>query len=426
MSDAPRATAPATIAGFPDGAKGVTPPTSPSGTGGFLSDVIVELGFADVETVERAVEAAREPGRTVDRILLQGGALTEEELSRAIAERHGFDHVDLAQFEVNMDAASLIGRSTARRYRAAPIEIATDGALIVAVVDPADALGISDIEVMTKSETRLAVTSGSAIDALAERLPEVGTRQPAATRPAPAGGASPASPPASELSGGAAPADGNGAASSLAAEIGELKPTTEPQDVHAEPTSSPRPDPAAEVEADRERRKAEARVAALEAQLEEAHNLIRDQAAQAAEAVGERGRSLAQLAEAEGERDRLREAVEQITQERDMLRETSQRSQPDIDRLQAQIRELEDADSRAETARLALAEQHKESEREREQSARLEKKLREQLEESNERCAALERRISQAIAAADAVTTVADDLAALQQALTDDDPGRGA
>ena len=128
MSDAPRATATATIAGFPEGAKGVTPPTNPSGTGGFLSDVIVELGFADAETVDRAVEGARQPGRTVDLILLEGGALTEEELSRAIAERHGFDHVDLAQFEVNMDAASLIGRSTARRYRAAPIEIATDGA----------------------------------------------------------------------------------------------------------------------------------------------------------------------------------------------------------------------------------------------------------------------------------------------------------
>jgi hypothetical protein len=428
MSDPTRATATASVAGFPEGATGITPPTNPSGTGGFLSDVIVELGFADAETVERAVEGARQPGRTVDLILLEEGALTEEELSRAIAERHGFDHVDLARFEVNMDAASLIGGSTARRYRAAPIEIATDGALIVAVADPADALGISDIEVITKTETRLAVTSGSAIDALAERLPEVGTRQPAATRPGLAAGASPPSPastvrPASDLYGDATPADGDATAPALAAEIGELKPTADRQILYAEPTAPPRPDPAGELEADRERRKAEARTAALEAELAEARDLIRDQSAQA---EGERGRLLTQLAETERERDRLGGVVEQITQERDMLRETSERSQPDIDRLRAQISELEDADSRAETARLALAQQHKESEREREQSARLERKLREQLEAAKERCAALEQRISRAIAAADAVNALADDLAALHQALTDDDLGHGA
>jgi archaellum component FlaC len=405
MSDAPRATATATasVAGFPEGAKGVTPPTNPSGTGGFLSDVIVELGFADAETVERAVEGARAPGRTVDLILLEGGALTEDELSRAIAERHGFDHVDLDEFEVNMDAARLIGRSTARRYRAAPIEIATDGALIVAVADPADALGIGDIEVITKSETRVAVASGSAIDALAEGLPEAGTRQPAATRPGLAAGASPASPastvpPASDLSGDASLADGNATVPALTTEVGEL-------------------------EADRERRKAEARCAALEDELEEARDLIRDQSAQA---EGERGRLLTQLAETERERDRLRGAVEEITQERDMLRETSERSQPDIDRLRAEIRELEGADSRAETARLALAQQHKESEREREQNARLERKLREQLEAAKERCAALERRFSRATAAADAVNALADDLAALHEALTEDDLGHGA
>ena len=157
--------------------------------------MIVSLGFVDGETVEQAVEAARAPGQMVDRILLGSGALTEEELSsaggaprtrscepRSVRGRHG--------------AASLIGSSTALRYRAVPIAFATDGALIVAVADPVDALAISDIEVMTKMETRRAVASGVTIDRLAERLPEVGPRQPAADQ-SQAAGAAPPAPPAS-------------------------------------------------------------------------------------------------------------------------------------------------------------------------------------------------------------------------------------
>ena len=50
--------------------KGITPASTPGGRGGFLSDLIVELGFADAAAVEQAVTAARVPGRTVSRVLV--------------------------------------------------------------------------------------------------------------------------------------------------------------------------------------------------------------------------------------------------------------------------------------------------------------------------------------------------------------------
>jgi hypothetical protein len=121
--------------------------------------------------VERAVEGAREPGQTVALILLESGAIDEDQLSRAVAERHGLDHVDLEQFEVDPEAAALISRSAALRYRALPIAFAADGAVIVAIEDPVDALAINDTAEMTRSEVRTVVASGSAIEALIERLP---------------------------------------------------------------------------------------------------------------------------------------------------------------------------------------------------------------------------------------------------------------
>jgi Type II secretion system (T2SS), protein E, N-terminal domain len=148
---------------------GIVPPTG-NGRSGFLSDVIVELGFASRETVEQAVRAARSPGSTVARVLVELGAITEEQLARATAERYGIDYVDLSGFEVDPTAANLIKPSAARRYRAVPIA-RVGKALLVAMADPADALGLNDIALMTKLEVRPAVAGGPALDALLEKLP---------------------------------------------------------------------------------------------------------------------------------------------------------------------------------------------------------------------------------------------------------------
>ena len=45
------------------GAGGITQPSHAGGRGGFLSDVVLELGFANSEDIERAVAEAREPGK---------------------------------------------------------------------------------------------------------------------------------------------------------------------------------------------------------------------------------------------------------------------------------------------------------------------------------------------------------------------------
>jgi hypothetical protein len=182
----------ASVAGFDTGVTGVTPPSKPDRRGEFLTDVIVELGFADEEAIQQAELGARESGKTIERTLLENHVLDEHQLSRAIAERNGLDHVELERFQVDMGAAEMVGRSAAQRYRAVPIAYASDGALLVAVEDPLDSLGISDIEVMTKSEVRPVIAAAGEIASLIERLPEADavakartTAPPPAFEPAP-------------------------------------------------------------------------------------------------------------------------------------------------------------------------------------------------------------------------------------------------
>jgi type IV pilus assembly protein PilB len=93
---------------------GLTPPSLTGAGRRFLSDLIVELGFVDAEIVAGAVEAARRPGLTVEKVLLEQGALTEDQLSRALAERYGLDHIDVSAYPIDPSAAALLQEAPAR------------------------------------------------------------------------------------------------------------------------------------------------------------------------------------------------------------------------------------------------------------------------------------------------------------------------
>jgi type IV pilus assembly protein PilB len=149
---------------------GITTPTRRGGSGRVLADVIVELGFVDHSRLEAAVAEATEAGSSPEQVLIAQGELTHEQLSRAVAERFGLDHLDLGVYRVDPDAAKLVTPAAVKRYEAVPVAFAGDRTLLVAMADPANVLAIDDIAVMTGYEVRPAVSSPPDIDALLERL----------------------------------------------------------------------------------------------------------------------------------------------------------------------------------------------------------------------------------------------------------------
>ncbi len=151
-------------------AKGITPPSRLAGHEGFLSDVIVELGFADRPTVEQAVRAARSPGATVAGVLVEMGAISEEQLAHARAERHGLLYVDLDVYDVDPAAANLLTAAAARQHDCVPIGFAGPR-LVLAVADPADAHGAVDLPALAGLKVLPAVATTASLQQLIERLP---------------------------------------------------------------------------------------------------------------------------------------------------------------------------------------------------------------------------------------------------------------
>jgi hypothetical protein len=368
-------------------------PSDGGGRSGFLSDVIVELGFASRETVEEAVRAARSPGSTVARVLVEMGAISEEQLACATAERYGIDYVDLGGFEVDPTAANLIKPSLARRYRAVPIAWAGD-VLVVAMADPADALGLNDIASMTKLEVRPAVAARPALEALLEALPL-------------------------DAGGWEAVADGAGDPHQGEADAGAVA-AAEPIEVNAE-GGADLDASAARLRQERDELRAELARVTAEAEVRGTElELIRAQLA------SEATRAEAAEREAEGARRRAETAEDEAEGAR-RLAETAEREAEDACRL---AEELAAADERAEQARQALCEMRDEAERERERAAMTERELREQLGEEERRRSELESRLSEVEDAAFASERSFEEMRLAQQrmrgalrALAEPDPG---
>jgi type IV pilus assembly protein PilB len=149
---------------------GLTPPTRQTGVKRRIGDVIVQLGFAEREVVERVVEHGRHDGLPLGQALMDAGVVNSAQLAQALAERNGLDYVDLNNFDVDKGAAAMIDGEKARRYRTIPIAFLAERTLLVATADPANLLALDDITMATGYEVRRAVASPEHIDALIDQL----------------------------------------------------------------------------------------------------------------------------------------------------------------------------------------------------------------------------------------------------------------
>src|SRR3954447_26518583 len=164
MSDSPAAP----VGAFP--VPGLRPPTQRTGANRRIGDVIVQLGFAERELVEKVVEEGRANGIPLGQALIDAKIVDSNQLAQALAERNGPDYVDLNSFEVDHGAASLLDPAKARRYQTIPVSFLGEQTLLVATADPANLLALDDITMATGYEVRRAVASPENIDALIDQL----------------------------------------------------------------------------------------------------------------------------------------------------------------------------------------------------------------------------------------------------------------
>jgi type IV pilus assembly protein PilB len=152
---------------------GLYPPHKTGRSTRMIGEVVVDLGFADRETVDEAVEVARAQGRPTGLVLVEQGVLRHDQLARVVAERFGLDYVDLAVYDLDMGAASLLSGEASKRYQAVPIGFSDDGTLLLAMADPTNVLTIDDVAMMTGRRVRPVAASVEDLNVLLSRLARI-------------------------------------------------------------------------------------------------------------------------------------------------------------------------------------------------------------------------------------------------------------
>jgi type IV pilus assembly protein PilB len=149
---------------------GLYPPRRAGRSARRIGQVVVDLGLADAETVDAAVDAARMQGRPTGQVLVEQGVLHQDQLARVVAERFGLDYVDLSVFDLDMGAVNLVSLNASKRYKAVPIGFTDDGTVLLAMADPTNVLAVDDVAMLTGRRVRPVAASSEDVEMLLTRM----------------------------------------------------------------------------------------------------------------------------------------------------------------------------------------------------------------------------------------------------------------
>jgi type IV pilus assembly protein PilB len=134
-----------------------------------LGDILLEGGLVTQEELSAAFEEHQRAGRALGRVLVERGVLTESQLVAALAQQIGLKFVDLSDYTLDGAAVASVPPAVCRRYNALPIGY-EDGRLLVAMSDPANVFAIDDIRSLTGAEVKPVVATKADVTAAINRV----------------------------------------------------------------------------------------------------------------------------------------------------------------------------------------------------------------------------------------------------------------
>ncbi|MEO5577337.1 MAG: GspE/PulE family protein [Gaiellaceae bacterium] len=118
-------------------------------------------GVITVEQLEAALAEKKAEGGRLGEILLRYNVATAAAVARSLAERYGFEFVELSRVELDPRATSFLPENVARRLSALPVAFDENGTAVVAVTDPTDVMASDDLRLALGLQLRFVVVSVS-------------------------------------------------------------------------------------------------------------------------------------------------------------------------------------------------------------------------------------------------------------------------
>lgn len=110
-----------------------------------LGKILVELGVVGMGQIQATLAEQRRMGGRIGTLLVAKGAITEEDLSRALALQQGLKWLSAEELRPTEDAVALLDAGTARAFGALPLD-QVQGVLRVAISNPETLPLLGDLE----------------------------------------------------------------------------------------------------------------------------------------------------------------------------------------------------------------------------------------------------------------------------------------
>jgi len=132
-------------------------------TRGFqLREILLDRGLITEAQWQEALRRQEGTERRPGEILIEMGALTQDQLNWALGEQLGIPYVELSEEMVDLEAARALPEELLRRCQALPI-LRVGDELTVALADPTNRQAVADIETLTGAKVTVAIASAVAI-----------------------------------------------------------------------------------------------------------------------------------------------------------------------------------------------------------------------------------------------------------------------
>jgi type IV pilus assembly protein PilB len=145
-----------------------------------LGSLLLRDGLVSADDLYAALAQQRlSSTKRLGEILLARGSLTEEALSRTLAEQHELPFVEPGELQIDRDAASLLPLDVARAHLALPVSHVDDVGLLVVVADPVSAVHADELRAALRVPLVFAVATSEDIESAIESLAAPSGPEPA-------------------------------------------------------------------------------------------------------------------------------------------------------------------------------------------------------------------------------------------------------
>ena len=160
-----------------------------------LGDILVNNGAITQEQLDRALALQKTKHERLGTILIEEGIINEQLLIETLELQLGIDFIDLSKVRIPIELASLVPKSIARRHGVVPVRLNKDE-LTLAMSDPLNFVALEEVRTATRKRilpkiaTTVAVNKAIAtlygnegVARAIEEMRDSGARETAAARP---------------------------------------------------------------------------------------------------------------------------------------------------------------------------------------------------------------------------------------------------